>query len=154
MLYSVMAMEPLRITALVLYLLAAVLQIGALVRAWVKTRRESEQARQSLREMLEVDEEYSRKKESLEESWQERGLPPGHEIREKQQAEANQRYHEEMAAAGHRTVTWFYHDTIADQVWAHILDSGRTTYKREGWALVIGILLGTVASVLTLFPMG
>lgn len=145
-------MEPLRITALVLYLLAAVLQIGALLRAWVKTRRESEQARQSLREMLEVDEEYSRKKEALEESWQERGLPPGHEIREKQQAEVNQRYREGMATAGHRTVTWFYHDTIADQVWAHILDSGRTTYKREGWALVIGILLGTAASVLTLFP--
>lgn len=147
-----MAMAPLQITALFLYILAAVLQVGALARAWVKTRRESEQARQSLREMLEVDEEYSRKLKTLEESWQERGLLPGHEIREKQGAEAAQWYREGMAAAGHRTVTWFYHDTIADQVWAHILDSGRTTYKREGWALVIGILLGTAASVLTLFP--
>lgn len=145
-------MEPREAIALLLYLLAAVLQIGALVLAWVKTRRESGQARQSLREMLEVDEEYSRKREALQESWQERGLLPGCEIREKQLDEVDQWYRQAMAAAGHRPVTWFYHDTIADQVWAHILDSGRTTYKREGWALVIGILMGTAASMMTLFP--
>lgn len=149
-----MSMTPVQIIALVLYVLAAVLQMGALVRAWVKTRRESDRARQSLREMQKVDKEYSRRLKALEESWQERGILPGHDIREKEVAGAGQWYRQAMSAARHRTVTWFYQDTIADQVWAHVLESGRTTYKREGGALVFGIFLGTVASVLALFPAG
>lgn len=145
-------MSTIKLVALMIYVVAAALQIGSLALAWVKTVRESDQARRSLEDQLAVDEEFIRREKALHDDWERRCLPYGHEFCMGEEKELLEWYENAMDKAGHRKVTWFYRDTIADQVWAHVLKGARETYKREGLALIIGIFLATVASVLTLLP--
>lgn len=145
-------MTPIQLVACGLYLAAALLQIGALLNAWIKTGRVAKQERAKVERILELHRQHEREAEELRAEWDSKGGWFRNADYQEASAAQNARHQAEDLAAGLRPVTWDYSHVMANDMWAHVAESARQTYRLEGTAVVTGIALGTVASVVTLLP--
>lgn len=145
-------MTPAEIWAATLYVAAAAMQIFGLVRAWVKTRNLAAREAETLEELRRIGQVHDAETEQFYEYWNDHGGMIRNPDFTAAQEVLNARHEQERAAAGLRPLTWFYHDTAVNQVWTSVFSSARDAYKMEGLFIIGGILIGLMASLVTLIP--
>lgn len=139
---------------LVLYGIAAAFQIGGLVRAWVKTTRAIARETEIIERIPELFEQQRVRFDERVQNLKAQGIANQDAEFQKAMEELEQQRVAELTAAGWIPVTWQFHDTIANQVTRHVLIGAKESYKLEGVFIIVGILIATLASAMSiLLPM-